>query len=104
MALSDQEQRRLRWRRALIAIPSVLVSASLGGILYYGYYNQHLISMRYRDAARLAVDDGDITLARFYYSRLMGEGALGSSQDELNWAMMLTNTGDLPARSRFLTS
>ncbi len=102
VALSDQEQRRLRWRRALIAIPSVLVSASLGGILYYGYYNQHLISMRYRDAARLAVDDGDITLARFYYSRLMGEGALGSSQDELNWAMMLTNTGDLPGAIKIL--
>ncbi len=100
--LELKEIRRLHWRRALTALPCIVVCAVLGGILYRGVYFKNDISMRYREAGRLAIDDGDVSLARFYYSRLMGEGALGSSQDELNWAMMLTNSGDLPGSIKIL--
>ncbi len=72
------------------------------GILVHGIRSRSDISNRYRGAARSAVSERDIKLARFYYSRLLGEGALGSEQDELNWAMMLTNSGDLPAAIKIL--
>ncbi len=32
----------------------------------------------------------------------MGEGTLGAAQDELNWATMLTNSGDLPGAIKIL--
>ncbi len=101
-ALELLEVRRLFWRRVLLAVPSVVVGVTLAGLLYLGMHSKQDISMRYREAGRLAIDEGDVTLARFYYSRLMGEGALGSSQDELNWAMMLTNSGDLSGAVKIL--
>ena len=100
--LEIREIRRLLWRRVFLAIPSVVIGITLGVILYLGMHSKQDISMRYREAGRMAIDDGDVTLARFYYSRLMGEGALGSAQDELNWAMMLTNSGDLAGSVKIL--
>ncbi len=101
-ALELKEFKKLYWRRVLLATPSVGVGLMVAAVLYLGMHSKQDISKRYREAGRLAIDDGDVTLARFYYSRLMGEGALGSSQDELNWAMMLTNSGDLSGAMKIL--
>ncbi len=57
--------RRLKVRRWLLALPSLVMVLTLCGILIHGIRSRSDISNRYRDAARSAVGENDIKLARF---------------------------------------
>jgi len=94
----------IRHRRLamLAASPSVLVLIAVGAVLYHSEAAQSAIQLSYRAAGRAAFTAGNLERARFYYSRLIGSGDIGSPQDQLNWATMLASSGDSQAAIKLL--
>lgn len=94
--------KRRRRLTMLAASPAVLMVIAIGGVLYRAQSAQSAIKGEYRSAGREAFVAGNLDQAKFYYSRLIGDGDLGSPQDELNWASMLASSGDSQAALKLL--
>jgi tetratricopeptide (TPR) repeat protein len=66
----------------------------IGGLLARSSAQQSAIDARYRSSARQAMADGDFERAKVFYSRLVDRQQYGQSEDQLNWARILSASGD----------
>ena len=98
----QETYKRHRRLTMLGASPSLFVAIAVGALVYRGSVVQSAIQVDYRNAGRAAFEEGSLKRAQFYYSRLIGEGDLGSPQDQLNWASMLASSGDSQAAMSLL--
>ena len=84
-----------RLTRIISYSPSIIVLVVIAILVWRGISGQRDIAERYRAAARQAVAEDDLERAKFYYLRLVGAGDRGSQQDQLNWASILSASGDM---------
>lgn len=77
----------------LLAVPPLAMLGFLGFVFFQVYAHADDIEYRYRQGAQAAMDANDIPRAKTFFSRIVNEQEL-SNQDRLNWAMILSNTGE----------
>ena len=82
----------------LLALLPLAMLGFLGFVFFQVYANADDIEARYRQGAQAAMDANDIPLAKTYFSRIVSDHEL-SDQDRLNWAMILSNSGE-PERAQ----
>ncbi|MEO9930346.1 MAG: tetratricopeptide repeat protein [Parasphingorhabdus sp.] len=92
----------LTFRHVLIFAPLLLVTSVFTLLIGRGLYQRDQILIDYRLAAREAMAEEDLKLARFYYSRLVGNGDRGTEQDQFNWFHVLAASGDQSAAQKQL--
>ncbi|EMI54383.1 hypothetical protein RSSM_04208 [Rhodopirellula sallentina SM41] len=78
----------------LTVAPLLLVLSVLVLLVGRGLYQRDQILNEYRMAAREAVAEKDLELAKFYYTRLVGSGDRGTVRDQFNWFHVLAASGD----------
>ena len=77
----------------LLGLLPLSMLAFLGFVLFQVYAHADDIESRYRQGAQAAMDANDIPRAKTFFTRIVNEHQL-SDQDRLNWAMILSNTGE----------
>ncbi len=92
----------VRNRHVLLAIPSVVVIVGVGSVLGFASVLPNNVRTRYLDAARGAMKNEKMDLAKVYYGRLIEQGTQIDPADELNWAAILQQNGESAAAQRIL--
>jgi Flp pilus assembly protein TadD len=88
----------------MAAAPAVIVLVALGLLLAYAAFVPAEIRTRYLTAARDALANDRIDLAKVYYGRLLEQGEAIDPQDRMNWAGILANNGEFIAAQRIVDS
>lgn len=83
--------------RILPSLPALVSLLCFWGLVAKGIFCSDQISNAYRAAARSAIASEDLTRAKFYYSRLIGEGDQGSVADQFNLISILRASGEVNA-------
>lgn len=92
----------LRSQPLLRTLPALMVMFALAIVIALAMFVPRSIRSRYEKAARQAVAERKLDLAKVYYERLKDEGESIDPQDELNWALILAEQGELTAADELL--
>ncbi len=93
---------RARRTDLLIVLPPVLMIGFWGFVFYGVFKNSREIENRYRRGTQAALESNDLTLAKTYFSRIAAEQEL-TDRDRLNWAIILSGTGELERSQQILS-
>jgi tetratricopeptide (TPR) repeat protein len=77
----------------LFVLPALAMFGFFGFVFYQVFAKGDEIEARYRNGAYGAIADQDFQLAKTYFKRLSIDSQLGNN-DQLNWALVLANTGE----------
>lgn len=83
-------------------LPAIVALVTFVALVGRGIYRSEQITSDYRAAARKAIAEEDLTKAKFFYSRLIGDDDQGSAEDQFNMVSVLEASGDEQAASDLL--